>query len=216
MSQAVPPLKSSREGNDPPRVTLAKLRAIAAVGVTPVERSLHLARRQAEMLLDAHPVDTGMIPAEVITELRGIRVEWVPGQRLPSAGFWDTAARQWVIQLAYADSWKQQRWALAREFKHILDYPHADDLYPSTDATSSRYLAEQAADHFADHLLVPDRLLRRAWSNDIGTAAELSVHFSVPEFVTERRLVDTPLGLDTGRARRHRAADVAGPDGGAA
>ncbi|MDO3645656.1 ImmA/IrrE family metallo-endopeptidase [Nocardia mangyaensis] len=214
---ASPPTKSSTNDSSAPHVTLAKLRALSAVRPTTFEQSLRIARQQAALLLSTHRIDTGMVSIDIITELPHVRPEWIPGQRLPSAGFWDTATRQWVIQLAYPDGWTQQRCAIAREYKHILDYHCAAELYPGSTTVSSRHQAAQAADHFAAHLLVPDHLLRHAMDTGSSSVAELSAYFGVPKYMIRQHLSEIALDSPTSsRTRRDRSANSAATSGSAA
>ncbi|MFE9789220.1 ImmA/IrrE family metallo-endopeptidase [Nocardia salmonicida] len=159
------------------------------------DQSLRLAERQAEAL--TKNLAAGDIPAISITAVTNrhrIRVEYPLDQRLPSAGFWDTGTRQWVIELTWATAWPDKRYALAQEFKRILDYHRAGTLYPGDSQHSPTHQANEAARHFADHLLVPTRLLRHALDADADTVEELVVRFQVPKSVVLRRLSAT--GLD--------------------
>jgi Zn-dependent peptidase ImmA (M78 family) len=50
------------------------------------------------------------------------------------------------------------------EFKHILDHPFIDVLYPDTAWTSAHDRAEQICDYFAACLLMPRTWLKKAWT----------------------------------------------------
>ncbi|MEU4414335.1 ImmA/IrrE family metallo-endopeptidase [Nocardia salmonicida] len=178
-----------------PYPRLTDLRAITRSRPATFEQSLQLAERQAEVL--TKELAAGAIPAisiTVVTDRHRIRIEYPLDQRLPSAGFWDTGTRQWVIELPWAATWPDKRYALAQEFKRILDYHRAGSLYPGDSQRSPAHQANEAARHFADHLLVPTRLLRHALDADADTVEELVVRFQVPKSVVLRRLSAT--GLD--------------------
>ncbi|NQE67357.1 hypothetical protein NG2371_01809 [Nocardia gamkensis] len=189
--------------------TLAGLRAMMTERPAAFADSLRLARKQATALLSGRRSSATMIPIDVITDLRHIRVEYVFDQRLPSAGFWDTTTRRWVIQIAATVQRKQQRVAVAREFKHVLDYHRATHLYLGNDLVSGRYEANRAAEYFAGQLLVPSRLLRRAWKAGLTTPEELSDHFVVPEVMIRQRLAETRLGPYASRTTYHRPLNLA-------
>jgi hypothetical protein len=191
-------------------MTLGRLRSLVPDRAVAFPDSLRLARRQAGLLLAGQDI-TGTVAVDLISDLRHVRVEYVADQRLPSAAFWDTSTRQWVIQIAWASPWKHQRVAVAREFKHILDYHHADDLYQGTPIMSGRRQAELAADYFAAHLLVPGQSLRRAWKAGRTTTSELSDSFCVPKAVIRQRLRDLRLGTYASHTHYHLTPSTADP-----
>lgn len=179
-----------------PHLRLTDLRALTRSRPATFEQSLRLAERQADALTEE--LAAGAIPAvsfTVITDRHRIRVEYPLDQRLPSAGFWDTGTRQWVIELPWDAAWPDKRYALAQEFKRILDYHRAGTLYPGDSQRTPTHQANEAARQFADHLLVPTRLLRHALDADADTVEELVVRFQVPKSVVLRRLSATGLDI---------------------
>ncbi|WP_280448636.1 ImmA/IrrE family metallo-endopeptidase [Nocardia brasiliensis] len=155
--------------------------------------SLRLARRQAEALLHT-PNRTDLGPIDLITESLRLQVEVCLDQQMPRASFWDVSTRQWVIQLRSTDSWEQQRFNIAHEFKHILDHGHELTLYPDSPASCGLCDAEQAADYFARYLLVPDHTLRRVWRAGLTNVSKLAECFGVADDVIRERLRD--IGYD--------------------
>ncbi|WP_280442598.1 ImmA/IrrE family metallo-endopeptidase [Nocardia brasiliensis] len=155
--------------------------------------SLRLAREQAEALLHT-PGRTDLGPIDLITESLQLRVEVCRDQHMPRASFWDVNTRQWVIQLRSIDSWKDQRFHIAHEFKHILDQGYELTLYPDDVASCELCDAEQTADYFARYLLVPDRTLRRVWGAGLTNVSKLAECFVVSEDVIRGRLRD--IGYD--------------------
>lgn len=181
----------------PPRAIIATLRALIPRQPVRWEHSLRLAKQQAIALM-REGRSAGLTPIELITELPRIRIEYSPDQQIAHASFWDVHARQWVISLRRADSWKRHRIYLAHEFKRVLDHGRTAALYPSPSVRSSACAAERAADYFARHLLVPDQLLRRAVRAGLVEINALAAHFDVPEDIIRERLYDERL--DTGSA----------------
>lgn len=190
----------------PPRAIIATLRALIPRQPVRWKHSLRLAKQQAIALM-REGRSAGLTPIELITELPRIRIEYSPDQQIAHASFWDVHARQWVISLRRADSWKRHRIYLAHEFKRVLDHGRTAALYPSPTVRSSACAAERAADYFARHLLVPDRLLRRALRAGLVEIDALAAHFDVPDDVIRERLHDERLhtgsavpGRPSGRA----------------
>ena len=168
-------------------------------------QALRIAELQANRLLELHDLTDEPTPTELITGLPKLRVEY---RAMPTSGlsFWDAPHRRWVIQLARGDSWRRQRFSLAHEYKHIIDHGAIDRLYQGTSRTTAAIQAEQTADYFAGCLLVPRRLLKRAWGNGIQRPDQLAQHFLVSEQAIEVRLRQT--GLVDSRLRCIDVADV--------
>lgn len=155
--------------------------------------ALRVAELQANTLLRLHGITTWPVPREVISELPKIRI--LPSSNAADgANFWDWRSKQWVILINRADSWRRQRFTLAHEYKHIIDHPNRERLYHG--ALADRH-AEQAADYFAGCLLVPRRLLKRAWGNGIQRQDELARAFDVSEQAIHVRLRQTGLAMPT-------------------
>lgn len=175
--------------------TLSHLRSMAPERPATFDESLRLAARQAEALANAVPPGSvPAVPIETITSRHRIRLEYPIDQRLPSVGFWDTSTRQWVIELPWDADWAAKRYAIAQEFKRILDYHHANTLYTGTAQMSAAYQADEAARQFAAHLLVPTTLLRLAVARDSAiTLAELALRFQVPDSIVRQRLSEAGI-----------------------
>lgn len=186
-------------GTTPLHISLNRLRLFADGRAGTSVDAKRIARQQAALLLSGYPDTSAAIPIEIITNRRDIGVEYVSDQRRPSAGFWDTTTKQWVIQVATTINLKQQRLAIAREFKHILDY-RSSDAHPASNCP----WATVAADEFAAHLLVPELRLRDALQGGITTIDELSDNFAVPQLLIRQRLTDTGLTIYTEMASHQR------------
>jgi len=173
------------------RSMLASLRAVipTRTGVT-FDEALRIAELHANRLLELHQISDGPIPREIITELPKLKLEYVDAP-ISGASFWN--GQVWVIQLNRCESWTRQRFTLAHEYKHIVDHGSAAKLYTGTTRTTAAEQAEQAADYFAGCLLIPRKLLKRAWGNGIQRPRDLARLFHVSEQATAVRLAQTGL-----------------------
>lgn len=160
---------------------LSSLRAVIPerASITFAE-ALRIAELQANKLLERHHVTSYPVPRELITELPKLAVEYT-GRLISGASYWDKHQQQWIILLSRADSWQRQRFTLAHEYKHIIDHGRQHLLYRGTRRTTAAIQAERAADYFAGCVLVPRRLLKRAWGNGIQKTDQLSRLFQVSE-----------------------------------
>lgn len=184
-----------------PLSVLGSLRAVTPKrsDVTFAE-ALRIAELQANKLLERHQVTDYLVPRELITELPKIAVRY--GSHLVSgASYWDAEAGTWIIQLSRTDSWQRRRFTLAHEYKHIIDHGRQQQLYRGARRATAALEAEQAADYFAGCLLVPRRMLKRAWGNGIQRTAELARLFQVSEQAIGVRLRQCGLLEDGSRCR---------------
>lgn len=186
----------------PTRSVLASLRACIPTrnDITPSE-AFRIAELQANRLLELHAITTWPIPRDIISELPKIRI--LPTRSLADgASFWDNRSEQWIILLNTADSWRRQRFTLAHEYKHIIDHTTRHQLYHDRPSSSAQRQAEHTADYFAGCLLIPRRLLKRAWGQGIQRTDELAHLFQVSEQAIGVRLRQTGLVETEGWASR--------------
>jgi Zn-dependent peptidase ImmA (M78 family) len=99
----------------------------------------------------------------VIEDLPRVEVHYRRRQGLSGTTKW--SGGRWVILVNRADTWGRQRFSLAHEFKHLLDWPKAADLYRDG-YRSAHFQGERAADAFAASFLMPKALLKRAFYNE--------------------------------------------------
>ena len=81
----------------------------------------------------------------------------------------------------------RRRFSLFHEYKHIVDHPCREWLYPPH-RRSSKVLPEQLADYFAGSVLMPKRLLKRLYYEGHTDLDELSSIFMVSTRALEVRL----------------------------
>lgn len=163
-----------------------------------VEETLRIAELQANKLLEQHGISNGATPTEIITELPKIAIAYT-SSLVAGASYWDSVRRIWVIQLCRSDSWRRRRFTLAHEYKHIIDHGRSTDLYRGTQKVSAPIQAERAADYFAGCLLIPRRLLKRAWGEGMQRTDELAHLFHVSEQAIGVRLRQTGIVDDGSR-----------------
>jgi hypothetical protein len=179
------------------RSVLASLRAVIPTrSSVAFHEALRIAELHANRLLELHQINSGPIPGQLITELPKLRVDYVDSP-VSGASFWN--GQEWVIQLNRNESWTRQRFTLAHEYKHIVDHGATSRLYTGTRTTTGADLAERAADYFAGCLLVPRKLLKRAWGRGMQQPRDLARHFQVSEQAIAVRLAQTGLVERTAR-----------------
>jgi len=130
--------------------------------LTPWEARL-VAERQAGRLLRLTGVTEPPFPEQAIEYLPRVEVHYRRRHGLSGATKW-TGGR-WVILINAGHTWGRQRFSLAHEFKHLLDWPKAEALYRDR-YRSAHFQAERAADAFAAALLMPKAWIKRAFYDE--------------------------------------------------
>jgi Zn-dependent peptidase ImmA (M78 family) len=150
-----------------------------------------VAEIQAARLLALSGITEGPVPDAVITDVPKVMVKRI--SPWPVSGCTDWAKGSWVIVINGAEPPLRQRFTLAHEFKHIIDYRFIDVAYPPSMGMSSRQRAESTCDYFAGCLLVPRPWLKRAWGNGLQDLPKLAQHFGVSQAAIQTRLLQTGL-----------------------
>ena len=178
------------------RSVLALLRSVVPNRSLQFSEALRVAELQANRLLEQMNIGDWPVPSEIVTELPRMRIE----QRdLPTSGlsFWDGQA--WVIYLNATEAATRQRFTLLHEFKHVIDHGRSVHLYSGSHRHTADEQAEQAADYFAGCVLMPKRLLKRAWGEGRQRPRALATLFDVSPRAVEVRL--SQLGLTMPKLR---------------
>jgi hypothetical protein len=116
-------------------------------------------------------------PEAAISGLPRVQVERIfPA---PSAGATAWSHGRWLIVLNGADPRGRQRFTLGHEFKHVLDNPFIEILYPETAQMTSQERAERICDYFAACLLMPRIWVKRAWITGSQNPRMLARSFDV-------------------------------------
>jgi Zn-dependent peptidase ImmA (M78 family) len=194
----------NNQGKGTQQSVLAALRTLHPDRPLTVSEALRIAELQAARLLLAQGVVEAPVATDIIESLPRIIVEYdsaMPGIT-SGASDWDTERRSWVITLNPTEPDTRVRMTVCHEYKHILDHGKPPLLGSRQRRYYGRPPAEYIADYFAGCLLMPKRLLTRAWYGGVQRLTDLTTMFDVsPAAMTVRlnqlRLADVPSTLET-------------------
>ena len=178
---------------------LSRLRSLTPNRALTFAEALRMAELQAARLREqVGAADSDAFPESVIGDLPRIRIV---RRTLPTSGlsYWDRELGEWIIALNSNESEARQRFSLIHEYKHIVDHTNAEHLYQGSRPVSAARQAEQAADYFAGCVLMPKRLMLRAWGNRVQSLDRLAWRFDVSTMAVGVRLAQ--LGLTERTAR---------------
>jgi Zn-dependent peptidase ImmA (M78 family) len=136
------------------------------------------------------------IPEDVIASLPRITIV---RRDMPTSGLTYWNGEEWIIALNRSEPEARQRFSLFHEYKHIVDHGSAKLLYRGSRTRTAEQQAEQAADFFAGCVLMPRKLVKRAWAAGRQTPEQLGQFFDVSARAAEVRLAQ--LGLTEDRQR---------------
>ena len=178
---------------------VARLRAVVPRRALRPWEHRRIAELQANKLLQLSGLDGPAVPAHLISGLPRIQVE--PVVDLPVSGATQWVGDRWLISIANGELPARQRFSLAHEFKHVLDHPLRDVIYPDSPAFPRTEQRERIADYFAACLLMPKRWVVRAWGTGTQRLSALSHLFDVSPRAMQIRLwqvglVDQPPSTD--------------------
>jgi hypothetical protein len=176
---------------------LTSLRALVPRRVVTFTEALRIAELQATRLLELWNIQDGPVPSDVVSALPRIQV--VYAKDLPVSGMSHWSGSDWIIALHIYEPRARKRFTLMHEFKHIIDHGYTAKLYAGTDRRTAAEQAEQVADYFAGCVLLPRRLLKRAWGNGVQTPSKLARVFEVSARAADVRLAQ--VGLSEPRDR---------------
>lgn len=177
---------------------IAQLRGVCPHRPLNLGEALRVAELQAARLLAAREITAAPVPESAITSLPRIEVARVG--RIPVSGSVHWAKGRWLIALDRDEARVRQRFSLAHEFKHVLDSPFGQTLYPPWRGLSGADRAEQVADHFAACLLMPKAWVKRAYFDEgISEVARLAHRFDVSQAAMRVRL--STLGITYSHVR---------------
>jgi predicted transcriptional regulator len=143
-----------------------------------------IVERQAAKLLRLREAFEAPIPEEVISHLPRIEVRRSHGLgSLSGICHWES--NHWRITVNARHALVRQRFTIAHEFAHVLDAPFKRVVAPE--------LAEELADYFAANLLMPKRLIYRAWGDGLQDTQALARHFNVSVAAMRWRLDELRL-----------------------
>jgi hypothetical protein len=171
---------------------LARLRELVPHrGLSPAE-ARQIAERQAAILLTHTGIEQPAVPESIVTDLPFLAVTHRPG--FPTSGMATQTDSGWVIVLRADEAKVRQRFSLIHEFKHVLDDPFIEWLYPTRDAYSPEDRAERICDYFAACVLMPKMWIKRDWAGGgIQDIARLARRYRVSQVAMAVRLAELRL-----------------------
>jgi Zn-dependent peptidase ImmA (M78 family) len=173
------------------RGTLATLRDLMPPRPLTQLEALRIAELQAVRLLAITGVKQPAVPSTVITSVPKVVVKRMP--LWPASGATQWTKGTWCVIIRGNEPIGRQRFTLAHEFKHIIDYRNIDVAYPPLRSMTSRQRAEAICDYFAGCLLVPRPWLKSAWGKGIQDLRQLADLFEVSQAAIQTRLLQTGL-----------------------
>ena len=171
--------------------TISMLRDVMPIRPLTFAESLRLAELQASKFLAIVGASAPALPESAIAGLPRVQVERMSPSPVSGATQWSRG--RWLIILNGSEPRGRQRFSLAHEFKHVLDNPFIDVLYPAKGDMTSAERAEQVCDYFAACLLMPRLWLKRAWTSGEQNPRSLARHFEVSPAAMTVRLRQTGL-----------------------
>lgn len=173
---------------------LTQLRHVMPTRPLTHAEALRLAELQAAKLLAASGISNAPVPTTLITGFPRLRVAYDRGFNSSGSTAWSWSRGVWQIAVNATEPPTRQRYSIAHEFKHILDEPFKEVLYPTSVYMSSYDRQEYIADYFAACLLMPAVLVKRAYYDErLQTVEALAARFAVSTLAMRRRL--ETLGL---------------------
>ncbi len=180
---------------------LSVLRALLPRRPLQLFEALPIAELQANRFLAlSGSGDELPVPTDIVTSLPRILVEYDAAMPVSGASDWDSARRSWVITLNALEPETRNRFSLFHEYKHIIDHEAPRVLTVVRDRTYFGLSPEEyLAEYFAGCVLMPKRLLKRAWGDGIQRPADLAELFDVSARAMEVRLAQLRLTEPTPR-----------------
>ena len=178
---------------------LASLRTLLPARALTLYEALRLAELQANRLLELQGIHEAPVPSEIVSGLPRIHVTYDLDMPVSGASNWDTKRKSWVITLHATEPDTRHRITMLHEYKHIIDHGHAGMIAPLGRTYFGLTPLEYVAEYFAGCVLMPKRLVKRAWGERVQRPEDLAELFDVSTRAIEVRLVQ--LGLTTPTAR---------------
>jgi Zn-dependent peptidase ImmA (M78 family) len=160
-------------------------------GLSPAE-ARYVAERQAALLLAHTSIEKPAVPESVITDLPFVTATRRPG--FPTSGMATQTDSGWVIVLRAEEAKVRQRFTLLHEFKHVLDDPFIERLYPTRGGHNPEERAERISDYFAACVLMPRMWIKRDWAGGgIQDIDRLARRYQVSRVAMAVRLAELHL-----------------------
>lgn len=164
---------------------LANLRALVPNRPLRWREAVRLAERQANHLRQQLGITSPELPERALSNLSRIRV--IELDDLPSSAVTHWHNGTWVIAINSREPWTRQRFSLAHEIFHAVNYPTEQWLCWPEYWLSTTGKREKLAEYFAGCLLMPSRHVKRLSGQGLP-AADLADIFGVSLRAIETRL----------------------------
>lgn len=169
---------------------LASLRVLLPPRRLLLAEAQQIAELQASRLLQLRGITDPPVPAEIVTSLPRIMIDYdpdLPRHAASGVSDWDAHRRAWVISVNPDEPATRQRITILHEYKHIIDHYHPGlgGYLPRTiyGLTPVEYIAE----YFAGCVLMPRAWVKAAYCARIQHPVELAWLFDVsPRAMTVR------------------------------
>jgi Zn-dependent peptidase ImmA (M78 family) len=169
----------------------ARLRGLVPQRLLRMAEAERLAELQANRFRELLGITTPELPTEAITELPRIFVTSECDMPVSGSAHWSNG--RWIIAINAMEHPARQRFSLAHELKHVLDYTTRQRLYPDEPGLPASVKSERLADYFAGCLLMPKRHVKRLFGQHPGDLQTLADAFGVTPKAMHFRLAQ--LGL---------------------
>jgi len=174
------------------KTVLTQLREVVPMRALTHVESMRIAELQAAKLLAVSGVKAPPVAEAVVTDLPRLQARRISPFVASGASRWSKG--QWQILVNGSEAPVRQRFTLAHEFKHVLDHPFIDRLYPDTRGQRGYDRAEQVCDYFAGCLLMPKPWVASAYyDRGIQRLDLLARRFGVSQMAMRVRLLQ--LGI---------------------
>jgi Zn-dependent peptidase ImmA (M78 family) len=177
--------------HQPRRSVLATLRGLIPAQASSFSQALRLAELQAARFLELQDITEAPVSEEAVLSLPRIRLRYHQLAAASGMTYWNGEA--WVIGINSTEPMTRQRFTILHEYKHIVDHGSIDHLYSGDRRRNADRQAELAADYFAGCVLMPTKLIKRAWFGGMQQVSDLAQLFDVSSRAIEVRL--DQLGL---------------------
>lgn len=135
--------------------------------------------------------DEPKLENKAMLELPRLKVQLARNMRDAGMSTWNVDSRQYEVIINGTDRPARQRFTLAHELKHWIDYTSHTDNYQTFGSYSAYDQAEDVCDYFAGCLLIPRHLLKAAWTDGIQNTRDLAELFAVSKAAIRVRLRQT-------------------------
>jgi Zn-dependent peptidase ImmA (M78 family) len=177
---------------------LARLRELVPRrGLSPAEAK-QVAERQAAVPLSHAGIERPAVAESIVADLPFLAITHRTG--FPTSGMATQTDTGWVIVLRAEEAKVRQRFSLIHEFKHVLDDPFIEWLYPTRSGYSPEDRAERICDYFAACVLMPKMWIKRDWAaGGIQDITRLARRYNVSQVAMAVRLSELRLLRPTPR-----------------